>query len=106
RAEEDPRDRSLLRGKQDWQLEPHGIWYHRSTGIWQTVWAEPAPRQRIADVSWIPHLATASIAFEVELAAWPDEQLEIDVVLALGGAELERTSFGVDGRSARRSIQV
>ena len=28
------------RGKQDWQREPHAIWYHRTTGIWQPVWLE------------------------------------------------------------------
>ena len=31
------------RGKQDWQLEPHSIWYPRTTGIWQTVWMERVP---------------------------------------------------------------
>ena len=31
------------RGKQDWQLEPHSIWYPRTTGIWQTVWLELVP---------------------------------------------------------------
>lgn len=30
------------RGKQ--QLEPHGIWYTPVSGIWQTVWMEPVPR--------------------------------------------------------------
>jgi beta-galactosidase/beta-glucuronidase len=106
RAEEDPRDRSLLRGKQDWKLEPHGIWYHRSTGIWQTVWAEPAPRQRIADVSWIPDLDTASVAFEVELAAWPEQPLDVEVALTLDGDEVARASFEVEGRSARHTIRV
>ncbi|HSS67606.1 MAG TPA: glycoside hydrolase family 2 TIM barrel-domain containing protein [Nocardioidaceae bacterium] len=106
RAEEDPRDRSLLRGKQDWKLEPHGIWYHRSTGIWQTVWAEPAPRQRIADVSWTPDLNTASVAFEVELAAWPEHPLDVEVALTLGGDEVARASFEVEGRSARHTIRV
>ena len=34
-AEDDPQDLSKPRGKQDWQLEPHSIWYPRTTGIWQ-----------------------------------------------------------------------
>ena len=38
RAEDDPQDLAKPRGKQDWQLEPHSIWYPRTTGIWQTVW--------------------------------------------------------------------
>jgi beta-galactosidase/beta-glucuronidase len=106
RAEEDPRDRSLLRGKQDWQLEPHGIWYHRSTGIWQTVWAEPAPRQRIADVSWIPDLDAGSVAIEIELAVWPNEPLDVDVVLTRDESEIAHASFAVDGRTARETIRV
>jgi len=38
RADDDPTDLEKPRGKQDWQLEPHSIWYPRTTGIWQTVW--------------------------------------------------------------------
>jgi beta-galactosidase/beta-glucuronidase len=106
RAEQDPRDRSLLRGKQDWQPEPHGIWYHRSTGIWQTVWVEQAPPQRIADVAWIADLDLGSVLCEVELASWPAEPLEVNVVFSLGDEEVARAAFTVAGRSARHRIQV
>ena len=37
-AEDDSQDLANPRGKQDWLLEPHSIWYPRTTGIWQTVW--------------------------------------------------------------------
>jgi beta-galactosidase/beta-glucuronidase len=106
RAAEDPRDRSLLRGKQDWKLEPHGIWYHRSTGIWQSVWAEPAPWQRIADVSWIPDLDTASVWFEVELAQWPTEPVEVAATLTAGGVEIAHAALTVDRRTARTSVPI
>ena len=43
RADDDPHDLAKPRGKQDWQLEPHSIWYPRTTGIWQTVWLERVP---------------------------------------------------------------
>ena len=39
-AFDDPHDLTKPRGKQDWQREPHSIWYPRTTGIWQTVWLE------------------------------------------------------------------
>ncbi len=42
RAEE-TQDLAKPRGKQDWQLEAHSIWYSRTTGIWQTVWLERVP---------------------------------------------------------------
>ncbi|MBA1914737.1 sugar-binding domain-containing protein, partial [Escherichia coli] len=34
RAEDLPHDLQQPRGKQDWQLRPHAIWYARTTGIW------------------------------------------------------------------------
>ena len=50
RAEDDPADLAKPRGKQDWQLEPHSIWYPRTTGIWQTVWLERVPSTWVATV--------------------------------------------------------
>ena len=38
-------DGAQPRGKQ--VLRPHGIWYTSVTGIWQTVWMEPAPEESI-----------------------------------------------------------
>ena len=46
-----PADLAKPRGKQDWQLEPHSIWYPRTTGIWQTVWLETVPATRIGRVA-------------------------------------------------------
>lgn len=42
-------DETIPRGKQSWTREPKGIWYTPSTGIWQSVWIEYAPKQRIED---------------------------------------------------------
>ena len=56
RAEDDPHDLSKPRGKQDWQLEPHSIWYPRTTGIWQTVWLEQVGRTWIDKLRWTPRL--------------------------------------------------
>ena len=44
RAEDRPRDVTQPRGKQDWRPEPHSVWYHRTTGIWQPVWLERCRR--------------------------------------------------------------
>jgi beta-galactosidase/beta-glucuronidase len=55
------------RGKQ--HLAPQGIWYTPVTGIWQTVWLEPVPRENhVAEVRIAPDPAHASVAFEVLLA--------------------------------------
>jgi beta-galactosidase/beta-glucuronidase len=72
-AEDDPTDLAKPRGKQDWQLHPHSIWYPRATGIWQTVWLERVPATRIASLRWRCNLER----WEIELAtsiqgAWRD----------------------------------
>jgi hypothetical protein len=54
RAEDDPHDMAQPRGKQDWHEQPHAIWYHRTTGIWQTVWLEAVPATSIERVRWTP----------------------------------------------------
>jgi hypothetical protein len=56
-AVDDPFDLAKPRGKQDWQLEPHSIWYPRTTGIWQTGLARADPPATYVDcLSWTPHL--------------------------------------------------
>ncbi len=40
RAVNPPTDRSIPRGKQDWEPHPHSIFYTRTSGIWQPVWLE------------------------------------------------------------------
>ncbi len=40
RVEDPPTDRSIPRGKQYWELKSRGIFYSRTSGIWQTVWLE------------------------------------------------------------------
>ncbi|MEY9911238.1 hypothetical protein ABIA35_007490 [Catenulispora sp. MAP12-49] len=44
-------------GKQ--QLDPSGIFYTASSGIWQTVWMEPTPAKRLDQVVFTPNLPSA-----------------------------------------------
>jgi hypothetical protein len=67
RAYDDPLDLQKPRGKQDWQLHPHSIWYPRTTGIWQTVWIEVVHSTRISEICWIPSLIRWELGFEAWL---------------------------------------
>ncbi len=67
RAEDDPADLAKPRGKQDWKLEPHSIWYPRTTGIWQTVWMEAVPPTYIELVRWASNLERWEIGFEAHV---------------------------------------
>ena len=92
RAEDDPHALHQPRGKQDWRLEPHGIWYERTTGIWQTVWLEFVPVQHVVDVAWHVHPTSATVTGEVTLASAPVRPVSLDVVLSLGDETLAEVS--------------
>lgn len=90
RAVDDARDPELPRGKQDWHDEPHAIWYRRTSGIWQTVWAEVVPAVSIEHLSWRADVAGAVVHLVAELSSVPVEPVSLAVRLALGGDDGER----------------
>jgi PA14 domain-containing protein/glycosyl hydrolase family 2/Fn3 domain-containing protein len=53
-------------GKQ--RLDPHGIWYTATSGIWQTVWLEPVPQGYITGYRVEPDIGKARILVRVETA--------------------------------------
>jgi len=85
RAEDDPLDLEQPRGKQDWEPSPHGIWYHRTTGIWQPVWLESVPELHIAGLSWIPNLADRTIETDIILSVRPPVGTTVSVQVSYEG---------------------
>ncbi|MBI1895636.1 MAG: glycoside hydrolase family 2 [Acidobacteria bacterium] len=81
RAEDDPAELAKPRGKQDWQLEPHSIWYPRTTGIWQTVWLERVPATWIGYVGFTPVLERWEIGIQARLEGERREGLRLNVKL-------------------------
>ena len=88
RAEDDPHDPSIPRGKQDWHEQPHSIWYHRVTGIWRSVWLEVVPDLHVVDAVWTTDLAAARITGAITLSRSADASVE--VLASLEGATLGR----------------
>ncbi len=84
RAGDDPHDLSKPRGKQDWQREPHAIWYPRTTGIWQTVWLERVPECRIDLLRWTPNLERWEIGVEARIAGPRRDDLTLELTLSVG----------------------
>ncbi|MDO7883079.1 glycoside hydrolase family 2 protein [Salinibacterium soli] len=106
RAHDATRDVAQPRGKQDWQDDPHGIWYERTTGIWQPVWIEEVPELFIEHLSWTPDLTSGSVELAVELNRDPSPETTVGVVLHLGGEVLERVTFAPGARTATHSIRI
>jgi len=67
----DPTDAGTQpRGKQ--VRKPEGIWYTPTTGIWQTVWIEPAPAKHIVSLTIIPDADKGVIRVQVVAAGVED----------------------------------
>ncbi|QJU55952.1 glycoside hydrolase family 2 [Herbiconiux sp. SALV-R1] len=92
RAVDRPDDVSVLRGKQDWREEPHAIWYHRTTGIWQPVWLEWVPQVSVADIVWRADAATATVEAEIELSGTVGRAETVEVALRHDGDVIASTS--------------
>ena len=101
---DDPHDLTKPRGKQDWQEEPHAIWYPRTTGIWQTVWIERVARTYVDKIRWTPHVESYALRFETRVAGDPVEDLAIEVTLRHGKRLLARDRYQVIDHEADRFI--
>ena len=66
-AEDNPHELNKPRGKQDWKLDPHLIWYPRTSGIWQTVWFERVGHTYLDKLRWTPQMEDFSIGLEARL---------------------------------------
>lgn len=88
RAEDDPHDVEQPRGKQDWHRDPHSIWYHRTTGIWQTVWLEAVPDTSIARVQWTPDVVGGQVRASVDLRGRASLGASIRIAADFGGEPL------------------
>ena len=106
RAEDDPLDLTKPRGKQDWQLEPHAIWYPRTSGIWQTVWFEKVGRTYIDKLRWTPKVEGYSIGFYTRIGGDPLDNLLVEVSLRLGDRLLACDRYQVMDGEVDRSIAL
>lgn len=86
RVEDDPSDVAQPRGKQDWREQPHVIWYHRTTGIWQPVWLESTPAVAIDWVHWSSDAVTAQVHARIGLSTNPPAGSTLAVELSFAGA--------------------
>jgi hypothetical protein len=106
RADDDPHDLAKPRGKQDWLLEPHGIWYPRTTGIWQTVWLERVPRNAIASLRWTASVERWEIALDATVDGPPAEGLRLRAALRAGDRTLADDTYSIDGAAVARRIAL
>lgn len=105
-AEDDPADLGKPRGKQDWQLEPHSIWYPRTTGVWQSVWLEKASAVRIQSLQWTPNLERWEIAVDATITGNRDEKLSLSVRLRVSDLTLASDEYLIVAGEVHRRIAL
>ncbi|HEY9906758.1 MAG TPA: glycoside hydrolase family 2 TIM barrel-domain containing protein [Thermosynechococcaceae cyanobacterium] len=105
-AQDDPHDLAQPRGKQDWQLEPHSIWYPRTSGIWQTVWLERVPTTYLDRLRWTPHFERWEIGVEAFIAGEPVTNLQLQVKLTAGQQVLVNDTYAVLNGEIHRRIAL
>lgn len=106
RAVDDPRDVSILRGKQDWNEQPHSIWYHRTTGIWQPVWLEAVAPSRVDEVQWQCDLPTGCVDLDLTLASVPTAETWARVTLTHGEQLLADARFRLLDRTSHLRLSL
>ena len=106
RAEDDPHDLAKPRGKQDWLLEPHSIWYPRTTGIWQTVWCEVIAATSIQSLRWTANLTSWEIRLDAQIDGVRREKLRLRVKLHVGDMLLADDTYSVVAGEVHRRIAL
>lgn len=84
------------RGKQI--LDPRGIWYTPVSGIWQTVWLEPVPRERrLAELRVTPELDERRVRIEALVdAAIEDDTWGVRLTASAEGRRVAATVLRVN----------
>ena len=106
RAQDDPSDLAKPRGKQDWLHDPHSIWYHRTSGIWQTVWLERVSSTYIDYLRWTPNLERWEIGLEAWLGGDRREGLRLHVRMKAGDSLLVDDTYAVVAGETHRRIAL
>jgi beta-galactosidase/beta-glucuronidase len=106
RAEDDPHDLTKPRGKQDWQVDPHSIWYYRTSGIWQTVWLEVVPASSIGYLRWTSNVQNWELGFEARVDGLRSQRLLLAVKLWVGDNVLVDDTYAVASGEIHRRIPL
>lgn len=105
-AQDDPADLAKPRGKQDWQLDSHSIWYPRTTGIWQTVWMEILPATYIEALKWTASLERWDIGIEARVGGDMHGEWTLTVRLHSGDQVLAADTYRIISGEVNRRIAL
>ena len=103
RAWDDYRDPAMPRGKQYWELESKGMYYSRTTGIWQTVWLEAVEPLHLVRCHITPDLDNRAVSFEYLLS---QDAKDITFAISFRGQQLAEQTVPYDRRNPRVTVSL
>jgi beta-galactosidase/beta-glucuronidase len=104
RAEDPPTDRYIPRGKQYWEPKSRGIFYTRTTGIWQPVWLEATGESYLERVRVTPSV-DGSVVFEATIQR-PQPDTEFYAIVKSAGKVMASTMSRAEETRAIASLYV
>ena len=105
RAIDDTRSPLQPSGKQSLELQSSGCFYTRSTGIWQTVWMEPAPAAHLARRRVFTDLDAGKVTIQL-WANGPTEGLTVEATASAQGTEVAAASAPISGGFATLVLKI
>ena len=105
RVEDPSQDVTIPRGKQYWREESEGIFYTRTTGLWQTVWLEPVARRRIDSLRLTPDLDAAALDVEVGIEGF-EPGLTLRAAVYYAGEIVLDDRFGLRSALVERRLPL
>ncbi|MCG1021516.1 glycoside hydrolase family 2 protein [Sutcliffiella horikoshii] len=103
RVEDVTQDLDQPRGKQYWKEKSEGIFYTRTTGIWQTVWLEMVESSYIEKVKMTPDIDKDEIMMEYVVNGGSDSQF-LDIEISFEGNLVASESLKLINNKGLRSI--
>jgi beta-galactosidase/beta-glucuronidase len=95
----------IPRGKQYWKEESEGIFYTRTTGIWQTVWLEPVSRRRIDTLRLAPDVDAACVGVEVGIEGF-EASASLRLIVEFEGELVLEDLVGLQSALVERSLPL
>ena len=105
RAEDPSRDVTIPRGKQYWKERSEGIFYTRTTGIWQTVWLEPVNRSRIDSIRLTPDVDAGSIEVAISIEG-TEPEMSLRATVEFDGDQVLEDIFSVRSSLIERTLPL
>ncbi len=96
-------DLSLPRGKQYWKERSDGIFYTRTTGIWQTVWLEAVAPTYLSELVITPDLDAKKVKFEYEYVG-DTTNTQLAVSISFNGIEVIADTLQVKNQRGKREF--